>query len=144
MASAIVVIIPIFLACIDLYFVIMGYWWTTATCRMAARAAAQGPPSIVLRESPQKRANNFLESNANIDKKIIHVITCTATDTVKTLPDPEFGGAVTGTVSVHLVVDVTPPFLLRFTVPSQKFTVDSTQTCPYTWVMNGKPYKPVN
>src|SRR5271163_1996838 len=138
MICAMVIVIPIFLICIDLYFVIMGYWWTMSSCRMAARAAAQGPPNAVLRDSPKQRALEFLNSSGDVDKSMIHLVGCDVIDSVQSMPDPTYGGAVNGTVSVDITVDVTPPFLLKMVAPGQKFTICASQSCPYTWVMNGK------
>ncbi len=135
-----VMVIPIFLACIDLYFVVMGYWWTMSNCRLAARAAAQGPPNAVLRDSPRQRTLEFLNSCGGIDTSMIHLVSCDVIDSLTSIPDSTYGGAVNGTVSVDMTVDVTPPFLLKLVAPGQKFTINASQTCPYTWVLNGRSH----
>jgi len=131
--------IPILLALIDLYFVILGYWWTISNCKLAARAASQGPPNMLLKDSATNRAKNVLSSNVGTSGATVHIVSCDVTEKVKGLPDSIIGGPVAGTVTVNIQVEVVPPFMLKLTVPGQKFVVDSSQTCPYTWILQPTP-----
>jgi hypothetical protein len=134
-----VIIVPIFLALIDLYFVIVGYWWTMGHCREAARAAAQGPPNAVLRDGPKQRAMQYLNVSSSDSNTTIHLTSCSVTEKIVSLPDPTYGGAVNGTVTVSVQVEVVPPFLLKMGVPGQKFVVNTNQSSPFTWVQPPKP-----
>ena len=131
--------IPVLLALIDLYFVILGYWWTISYCKLAARAASQGPPNILLKDSATKRARNVLSENVGTSGATVHIVSCDVAEKISALPDAIIGGPVNGSVTVTVQVEVIPPFMLKLTVPGQKFVVDSTQTCPYTWILQPTP-----
>jgi hypothetical protein len=139
MMSALIIVIPAFLCLIDLYFVIMGYWWSTSACTLAARAAAQGPPNALIRKGPEMRAKQALEGSAPDPNSPIHLVDYTVSETVKRLPDSVVGGAVSGSVTVDINTVITPPFVLRFAVPQQKFAVHASHTCPYTYVRRPAP-----
>jgi hypothetical protein len=134
-----VVIVPLFLALIDLYFVIMGYWWTVSHCRAAARAAAQGPPNAIARDEPKRRALEYLNVSGADGNSTLKLTSCEVTDSLRSIADPTTGGAVSGTVTVNVIVEVVPPFLLKLGVPGQKFVVNATQSSPYTYVQRAKP-----
>jgi len=139
MVSVSVLIVPLFLALIDLYFVIMGYWWTVAHCRAAARAAAQGPPNALSQGEPKRRALEYLNVSGADGNSTLHLTDCQVTDSLRSVPDLTAGGAVSGTVTVNVTVEVVPPFLLKLGVPGQKFVVNTTQASPYTYVVQAKP-----
>jgi hypothetical protein len=139
MVAAAALLVPIFLALIDLYFLIMGYWWTISHCRAAARAAAQGPPNVLAREEPRRRAMEYLNVSGADGSPTLKLIECEVTEQVRSVADPTTGGAVNGTVTVEIQVEVTPPFLLKLGVPGQKFIVNASQTSPYTYVQRAKP-----
>jgi hypothetical protein len=134
---ALALFIPIFLALIDLYVLVFGYWWCISNCRLAARTAAQGPPAVIMREAPTQRAVAFLMASTAGTGNTIHLVSSEVTESIKSLPDPVYGGAVNGTVTVDIVVDVIPPFLVKSFLPAHKYTIDVSETCPYTWVSVG-------
>jgi len=139
MIAMAVVIVPLFLALIDLYFVILGYWWTVSHCRAAARAAAQGPPTALAQDEPKRRALEYMNVSGADGSPTLKLTSCEVTDSLRSVPDPTTGGAVSGTVTVNVTVEVVPPFLLKMGVPGQKFVVNASQSSPYTYVLRAKP-----
>jgi hypothetical protein len=139
MIAMAVVIVPLFLALIDVYFVIMGYWWTVSHCRAAARAAAQGPPNAIAHDEPKRRALEYLNVSGADGNSTLHLTSCEVTDSLRSVSDPTTGGAVSGSVTVNVQVEVVPPFLLKLGVPGQKFVVNASQTSPYTNVQRANP-----
>jgi hypothetical protein len=142
MIAMAIVIVPLFLALIDLYFVILGYWWTVSHCRAAARAAAQGPPNALARDEPLRRALLYMNVSGADGNSTLRLTDCNVTDSLRSIPDLTTGGAVSGTVTVNVTVEVIPPFLLKMGVPGQKFVVNSSQSSPYTYVLRAKPEQP--
>ncbi len=133
MLCAMVLFIPAFLCLIDLYFIIMGYWWSTSACTSAARAASQGPPNALIRKAPELRVKQALDGSSRDPNSPIHLVDWKVSESIKRLPDASVGGAVTGSVTVDIDTEVTPPFVLKFALPQQKFAVHATHTCPYTY-----------
>ncbi len=133
MVCAIALIVPLLLLLIDGYFILLGYWLCTSNCRLAARAAAQGPPSAIERGAPQQRALASLHTSFAQAGKMIQLASINVSESIKSLPDRVGGGPVNGTVSVDVTLDVAPPFLLKIFSPEHKFTIHASNTCPYTW-----------
>lgn len=133
-----VVAVPILLTLIDLYFLIIGYWWTMNHCQLAARAAAQGSPSAVILNGPKNRAAQYLNVSGADSNSTIQLTDYSVEENIVSLPDPATGGAVNGTVTVLVEAEVTPPFLLKMAVPGQKFVVRTSQTCQFTCMQPAK------
>jgi len=137
MVCAILIIVPVFFCLIDLYFLVMGYWYSASDCRQAARAASQGPPSAVVAGEPENRALRVLNTDIAENNPTIHLDQYTVTESITSLPDPTVGGAVIGTVTVAITVSITPPFILKYVLSDNKFINNISETCPYTWVQQG-------
>jgi hypothetical protein len=147
MTCALIVIIPAFLLLIDLYFLIMGYWFTASLCTTASRAAAQGPPNAMLTKSADIRVRQVIEDGFKSNNSTVHLDNYEVTEHITRLPTATSGGAVSGCVTVDLDASLRPPFCLKFVLPQNQISLHITHTSPYTYVQpalakDGPPANP--
>lgn len=131
-----IVLIPLVLFCIDASTVYMGQSLNSTVCRDAARAAANGPPSSICPTlTPKQRAEVVVRRTQKTEGAIRLNPEVACTENVTRVPTMPFGGMVEGTVTVQTSVDVYPPFIIKYCVPSGAVKLSASQTYPFTWVM---------
>ncbi len=136
LAAGVMVIIPVVLVLIDLTTIVLGVNMNNGICRDAARAASSGPPDKIQAGQPKQRAEAVVRKTAKpggavrVDNNV--VITETVREPVPTQP---FGGPVDGEVTVQTTVHIYPPFIVSAVVGSGGMDFTTSQTFPYTWVM---------
>jgi hypothetical protein len=135
MSCALTLIIPAFLLLIDLYFLIMGYWWTASLCNTAARTASQGPPNALMPKSADIRVKEVLNSGTESTNTTARIVNYEVTERITRLPLPRFGGAVSGCVTVDVDSAVSPPFCLKYLLPDRRIILHMSKSCPYTYVL---------
>jgi hypothetical protein len=148
LACALVVAVPIILILIDCGFIAAGVAVNDAACRDAARAAAGGPPSLMAVGSrtagsgtdPMRRAKNVVDQiykqtrlPVSIRDNAIEI-----EETVDSVPPPDNGGNINGTITVHTTVDIAPPFIVRrFT--GADIPLKSRHSYPFTFCAKPNP-----
>ena len=147
LVAGLMFLIPIILFAIDIATIFMGSTLNNSVCRDAARAAAGGPPSVLIAKfamngqpTPQERAKAVVSRNLKSTGAIQLDPNPVVTENVNaaSLPSPPFGGVVNGTVTAQTSVDVYTPFLVGRVIGKTPIRLTTSQTFPYTWVMSGK------
>jgi hypothetical protein len=131
--AGLMVIVPVLLLCIDVATLFMGAQLNATACREAARAASNGPPSAVVSGEPQRRAETVVRRVFKTGGAVRLQPDIQCTETVRQLPDPQFGGPAIGEVTVQTKVAVYPPFLVSSVVGPQGVVLTSEHTYPITW-----------
>lgn len=133
LAAGLMIIVPVVLFCIDVATLFMGAQLNASACREAARAASNGPPSAVVAGEPQRRAETVVRRVFKTGGAVRLQPDIQCTETVRQLPDPNFGGPALGEVTVQTKVHVYPPFLISTVVGPGGVTLTSEHTFPITW-----------
>lgn len=132
--AGILVLIPIALFAIDGVTLFMGASLNSQVCRDAARAAANGPPTVMSPTlTPRQRAEAVVRRTQKNEGAVRLQPDVVCRESVTRVPTPPWGGIVEGTVTVTTAVDVYPPFLLKCTMP--RVTLRNEQTFPFTYVL---------
>lgn len=144
LAAGLIVAIPIFLALVDCSFLLIGAAAADNLCRDAARAAASGPPSILLAGErvvtstgePVKRAKAVMHRVYRLGLPItVREEELRVVETLQNpMPDATTGGSINGTVVVNSTVDVYPPFILGV-VNRSAIPMKSRHGFPFTYVV---------
>ncbi len=117
LATALLVLVPIFLIVIDLGFIALGSTINDTVCRDACRAAASGPPSsetlaasrwVSAGQSPYERAVAVIRKHSPSNFPIKVDDQPEITESVSDVPPAEVGGAIEGDISVKTTVTVAP------------------------------------
>lgn len=127
------VLIPIMLIAIDLCVVYVGVSFNDRVCREATRAAANGPPNALSSGSPRSRAQAAIET-ANKNATFQVDPNCSVLETITSLPKPNLGGAVDGSITVETTITVHPPLLLRGFFEKRGLRFSTRATCPITYI----------
>lgn len=137
MLAGLFVLIPVVLYGADYAVALMGQSINTTTCREAARAAANGPPSVFTKDpknTPEARATRSISLSPAAHSAIKVKKTVKYEEVIEPpVPSPPFGGPVRGHVTIKTRTTVFPPFDLPF-VP-QKVVLYDQKTFPFTWTM---------
>ncbi|MBX9694751.1 MAG: hypothetical protein K2Z81_20355 [Cyanobacteria bacterium] len=142
LSAALILLVPILLAVVDLGFIALGSTMGDTVCRDAARAAASGPPSSEVKAkgrkvtrsgSPFQRARSVIRKHMPTDMPIMIDDQPEVTESVLDVPPEDVGGAIDGEVSVKTSVYVLPIFIVRFACP-EGVTLESKHTVPFTYV----------
>lgn len=150
LVSILLISIPILLTLFDAAIILIAVATNDAACRDAARAAASGPPGMMVEcvnrlvgasDAPSKRATMILKKVyapggcLKISDEIqVH-------ETVKS-PVPSAGtggGAVMGEVTVAINADVYPPFIVGHLVGEMPIKLQKEETYAYTYVLPPSP-----
>lgn len=144
LVAALIVFIPVFLAVADLVFIGIGASVNDSVCRLAAEAAAAGPPSTS--NAPSTRQLSAGQSGYDIAVSVIKVHQPTklpaqvsdkptVSEQLTDVPPPQQGGAVDGEVSVTTTVVVTPPFIIGAFAGKDGLSLSSKHVVPFTYVV---------
>ncbi len=144
LAGALAVMTPLVLITIDLLAISIGVAINDSVCRDAARAAAAGPPgletlgtrNVAPDQTPYLRAKAVVKNlyNTNLPMKIREALD--VKETVKDVPPATMGGgSLDGEVSVQTVIDVYPPFLVKFLVGPEGISLKTKHIVPFTYTV---------
>jgi hypothetical protein len=136
--SGLIIVVPIVLFLIDAATIYLGSTFNSSLCRDAARQASSGPPNAVQTNSPFDRASAVVSKSCQ-QAGAVRIQALTKADvqeSVNSVPQAPFGGAVDGTVTVTTTANIYPPFFLAKIIgKGNAVAVKNTQTFPFTWVM---------
>lgn len=147
LAAGLIICIPVFLAVIDLIFIGMGASTNDTVCRLAAEAAAAGPPSTSTAPSTNQLSAGKSAYDIAVSVIKLHQPTklpAQVSDTPSVseqlidVPPPEQGGAVDGEVSVTTTVVITPPFVIGAYYGKDGVSLKSKHVVPFTYVVPRK------
>lgn len=144
LVTGLIVAIPILLALLDCGILVVGAAAADNLCRDAARAAASGPPGLMLSGDrtvsgsgePVKRAKSVINRiyRLNIPVKVRDDQLEVKESLQNPLPTDGMGGSINGSVSVTSTVEVYPPFILGV-VRQSAIPMKSHHSFPYTYVV---------
>ncbi len=143
LCAAIVVLVPLVLAGIDLGFIALGSTINDAVCRDAARAAGSGPSSESLpspahkvqpNSSPYQRAVAVIKKHSPSNLPIKVMENPEVIETLRDLPPDKMGGAIDGDIAVRTSVLIVPPCMLKSFYPLG-ITLNSRHIVPFTYVV---------
>lgn len=140
LCAALMIGLPLLLACIDVAYIALGASINDSICRDATRAAASARPQKIepsrhkvgptqdayLRAQAVVRTHNPSNLPIKVSEQVL------VFELVRDLPPATMGGAVDGEVEVKTSVLIVPPFLLQAIVPSG-IILSSTHSIPYTY-----------
>ncbi|MBZ0185497.1 MAG: hypothetical protein K8F91_04530 [Candidatus Obscuribacterales bacterium] len=134
------VLVPLVLVLFDLAVIVLGVQVNDQTCRQAARAAASGDPNTALSRAQAiiDRANKQQKANSIVNRFTLVTPITFSPSSIPTDADDlaaNFGGTVSGTVTVETIVDIYP-----FVVPivysgGSAMQFRASQTYPITFVV---------
>lgn len=146
MAAGLLVLIPVIMGLIDIAVVLIGVNVNDTVCRDAARAAAQGNPLA----SPGSGSYSMDRAQAVVTQRDnqkggyiakIQLLTTgsdgSSVNAGTPLPDPTFGGAFTGSVSIVTQTTVKIPAYIPGVVPNQ-IDLKAKQVFPITYQQPAK------
>jgi len=143
LCGALIVGVPLLLACIDLGFIALAATVNDNVCQDAVRAAASGPPSdnsttngrnVASNSAPHNRVMNIIKNLhfTNVPVKVME--NPEIFERVSDVPPEDVGGAVQGEIGVATTAMINPPFILRAYCPDG-FKLRAQHTMPFTYVV---------
>ena len=131
-----ILLVPLVLTAIELALIVEGVCENERACREAAKAAASGPPDLLVAGAAQGLADAVLLKYRDVSGLIRFNPACVVQESViPPLPQPPLGGAVEGQVTVKTTVNVYTPFLIGFIARRRCLSFTDTEQCPYTYLV---------
>ncbi|HEY9711973.1 MAG TPA: hypothetical protein V6C72_00810 [Chroococcales cyanobacterium] len=132
----IIVLIPIVLVVFDLAVIVIGVQINDSTCREAARIAASGQPTAV---DANQRAQAVIDRANNRSKGMLSnfklvSVTLNNINGAQLAQAQQYGGAVSGTVTVQTQVQIRPFVVSYVYNGSGPMVFGAKQTFPFTYV----------
>lgn len=131
MAAGLVVLVPVFLVLFDIGCLIVSNLTNDTVCRDITRAVAAGDPKDATARAQKLVALQNQKKGNTITNYVLVGNPQNSADI--SIPPPDSGGLVRGSVTCRTRVDVRPPFLVGAIYNGKAINFDSEQTFPYTY-----------
>lgn len=144
LAAGALVAVPILLGLLDCGVILIGVGANDLACRDAARAAASGPPGLLLAGTrtvsgagaPLVRAKQVLNRiyHLGIPVKLRDDLLSVRERIWAPVPSVPDGGSINGSVDISSTIDIYPPFIVGL-VTHGSISMHSRHSFPYTYIV---------
>ncbi|MCA0314901.1 MAG: hypothetical protein LCH63_13850 [Candidatus Melainabacteria bacterium] len=135
LVAGLIILVPIILCLFDLAVIVIGVQINDATCREAARVASIGDPTDCNKRAQAIVARANAQGSSMLSNFQLQSCTSTISPAQITAMKANFGGPVSGTVSVVTQVDI-KPFVVHYAYSGgAPLTFQARQTYPFTYVV---------
>ncbi|HMY03648.1 MAG TPA: hypothetical protein PKA48_09850 [Candidatus Obscuribacter sp.] len=135
LVAGLIILVPIVLVLFDLAVIVLGVQINDSTCREAARVASIGDPTDCDKRARAVVARANAQGSSMLSNFQMFSCTSTVTPAQVNAMKLNFGGPVSGTVTVVTRVDI-HPFVVHYAYSGgAPITFQATQTYPFTYVV---------